>query len=989
MNIRLCFTLIILMIFFAFSVSAQKNKKPLTHEVYDGWKSVGERIISNNGEYIAYAVNPQEGDGALTVQYLSSNTRKVIQRGFSAEFSEDSRYLVCRIKPLYAQTRDAKIKKKSGNDMPKDSLYVLDLLLDSSFIIPRLQSFKLPDKGEGWLAYSAEVPQTDTTDKIADSLRKQSQRLLAIADSILKPILDSAKGKLSEKEIRKAALKAAKEIRKQAKDVDDIVDGPPGASDKDTKKAVSTLVLRRLGDGKEWSFEHADEYLFDKYGKRFLVKQSGIKKDSLSISQIVLLDLTTPKPDTIMHQFNAASNFAFDDNGEQLAFVAERDSGSKALQKFYKLWYFKLGDDTARLFADRNTTGMPLGYSVSEFANISFSRNGQFLFFGSAPVRPADDTTIIDFEQAGLDLWHYNDDYLQPQQLKNLSREEKRSYLAVIKPGQPWMVQLGSPEVDNISLVNEGNADWVLGTTTRHNRINAQWEGRTKQTAYAISCIDGRADLIKQNAAANYYPSPNGKFVYWYDHEQRQYYTYELASAKVRNTTARINYPLYNTEIDVPDLPSPMGTIGWSEDDAFFYIRDMFDIWKTDPRGFEMPVNLTNGYGRKNHIRFDYIKTDPEERFFSKNKILILEGFDKQSKYAGLFLKSTDNAGDPEQKIMGPFGIADLKKSRNSNIYLIQKTDIASSELYLSGSLDTLYKLTQVADQQQPYNWLTVSLEKWKMFDGKVGEGLLFKPANFDPRKKYPVIFYFYEKNADGLYNYRAPAPSASVINIPWFVSNGYIVFDPNIYYKTGEPGESAYNSVVSAAQHFSKMPWVDASRMGIQGQSWGGYQVAYLVTRTNIFRAASAGAPVSNMTSAYGGIRWSTGVNRQFQYEKTQSRIGASLWQNRDAYIRNSPLFQADKIQTPLLIMHNDNDGAVPWYQGIELFTALRRLNKKVWLLEYNGEDHNLMERRNRKDLSVRLGQFFDYYLKGAKPADWIINGLPATLKGKYWGTD
>ena len=220
-------------------------------------------------------------------------------------------------------------------------------------------------------------------------------------------------------------------------------------------------------------------------------------------------------------------------------------------------------------------------------------------------------------------------------------------------------------------------------------------------------------------------------------------------------------------------------------------------------------------------------------------------------------------------------------------------------------------------------------------------------------------------------------------------MSNGYLVFDPNIYYKTGEPGQSAYNSVVSAAKYLASMPWVDSAKMGIQGQSWGGYQVAYLITKTNLFKAAGAGAPVANMTSAYGGIRWGTGLNRQFQYEKTQSRIGATLWERPDLYLKNSPLFSADKINTPVLIMHNDADGSVPWYQGIEFFTALRRLNKKVWMLQYNGEDHNLVERKNRKDLSLRLSQFFDYYLKGAPPANWIKYGLPAIDKGRSWGLE
>jgi dipeptidyl aminopeptidase/acylaminoacyl peptidase len=232
------------------------------------------------------------------------------------------------------------------------------------------------------------------------------------------------------------------------------------------------------------------------------------------------------------------------------------------------------------------------------------------------------------------------------------------------------------------------------------------------------------------------------------------------------------------------------------------------------------------------------------------------------------------------------------------------------------------------------------------------------------------------------------PEPVRASINIPYFVSNGYIVFDPNIYYKNGEPGESAYNSVVSAAKYLSKFKWVDSTKMAIQGHSWGGYQVAYLVTRTNMFAAAESGAPVANMTSAYGGIRWGPGINRQFQYERSQSRIGATLWQRPDLYIKNSPLFHADKIHTPLLILDNDQDDAVPWYQGIEFYTALRRLNKKVWMVTYNGEPHGIIERRNRKDWSIRLAQYFDYYLKGAPPARWIVEGVPATLKGIDWGT-
>jgi dipeptidyl aminopeptidase/acylaminoacyl peptidase len=225
------------------------------------------------------------------------------------------------------------------------------------------------------------------------------------------------------------------------------------------------------------------------------------------------------------------------------------------------------------------------------------------------------------------------------------------------------------------------------------------------------------------------------------------------------------------------------------------------------------------------------------------------------------------------------------------------------------------------------------------------------------------------------------------VINIPFFVSRGYIVFTPDIHYTVGNPGMDAYNAVVAGAAALAKNRWVDKENMAIQGQSWGGYQVAYLVTKTNMFKAAGAGAPVSNMTSAYGGIRWGSGRSRQFQYEQTQSRIGVAMSESLQPYIDNSPLFYADKVETPLLMMHNDKDGAVPWYQGIEYFMMLRRLGKPVWMLQYNGEDHNLVQRRNSKDLSIRLQQFFDHYLKGDPAPVWMTKGVPATEKGRNWG--
>jgi dipeptidyl aminopeptidase/acylaminoacyl peptidase len=242
---------------------------------------------------------------------------------------------------------------------------------------------------------------------------------------------------------------------------------------------------------------------------------------------------------------------------------------------------------------------------------------------------------------------------------------------------------------------------------------------------------------------------------------------------------------------------------------------------------------------------------------------------------------------------------------------------------------------------------------------------------------------YFYERYSDRLHAYKRPAPSASTINVSWFVSQGYAVFIPDIVYQVGRPGPSALtciNKGVDAALRADQR--LDPLRMGLQGQSWGGYQVAWVITRSDRFVCAMAGAPVSNMFSAYGGIRYASGMSRQFQYEQTQSRLGVTPWEKPNRYTLNSPLFKADKVRTPLLMMHNDNDGAVPYTQGIEYFMALRRLDQPVWLLVYNGESHNLRRRANRMDLSERMGEFFNHYLMDAVMPNWMADGRPITQK-------
>ena len=969
--------MILVLFMVAINVHAQKN--PLTHTVYDGWQSIGERYISNDGKFVAYTITPQEGDATLVIQASDQSYKKEISRGYNATITEDSRYIIFRIKPFFKDTREARIKKKKPEDMPKDSLAIMELGKDSIFKVERIKSYKTPEKGAGWIAYHLEksLPESSKSKERPDSLT-QVNNLLKMADSLAR-VADSIRNKANE-----AKTKGLVVLQSPKKDT------KPNSKPAEPVEEGTDLIFRNLVTGAEATYKLVSDYSFSKKGNRLVIKTTRKNADSLSRAVILWVNTETQEVDTVFSVFNDVKSLTIDEEGTQLAFVAERDSSTKALQKFYKLYYYENGADSARLRAHRGSSEMVKGFTVSENAFLNFSKDGKKLYFGITPIRKPKDTTLVDFETARLDIWHYNDDYLQPQQLVQANLELRRSYMAVLHRNGDKFIQLGSDSSENITLVDEGNADYVLATSTKGNRISQQWEGFTRQTAYVVSTRDGSRKLVREKQRGLVTASPRGKYIIWYDVSTKNYSTYNVATRVIKNISQSIKEHLYDDEDDHPDDPSPFGIAGWIEDDKDVLINDRYDIWKADPDGISQPINITNGMGKKNKLVFRYVDIDREKRFIGENENILLSGFNRVNKYDGFYSVKLKEKSDPVQHVLGPYAYTTPVKAKNAEQYIVSRMNFKESpDIYSTRDFKSLVRLSSINPQQQEYNWLTSELVKWKMFDGKQAEGLLFKPENFDPTRKYPVIFYFYEKNADGLYNYRTPAPSASTINIAYFVSNGYLVFDPNIYYKNGEPGESAYNSVVSAAKYMAKMPWVDSTKMAIQGQSWGGYQVAYLVTRTKMFAAAGAGAPVANMTSAYGGIRWGTGLNRQFQYERSQTRIGATLWQRQDLYIKNSPLFRADKITTPLLIMHNDKDGAVPWYQGIELFTAMRRLGKKVWLLQYNDEDHNLVDRRNRKDLSIRLAQFFDHYLKGAPAAKWIREGIPATLKGIEWGTE
>lgn len=983
--------LVLLLIVFPF-ISVLSQKKPLDHTVYDGWQSMGERGISNKGQWIFFAVNVQEGDGMLFVKDSTGKTVAEIARGYNAAFSIGQEHLVCRIRAPFAATREAKIKKKRPDEMPKDSLAILHLSSGNLTKIAAVKQYALPEAGNNdllvyWLDKQPAAKESKPTQ---DSLTRLNQ-MLRLADSLSK-VSDSIRKKANELTTLGMSAITASTVSSNTVST---------GNNNETQEEGTDLIVLFLNNQKEKRFPQVTEWQLSKKGNLLVYEQTKKAPNSKGKNSIHVVQLPGMNDQTVLSGYYDAKSYIMDEAGQQLAFVAERDSGTKAVQRFYQLWHCTAGKDSARMLVNTKTRGVPAGYTVAENTSsrgdmgfrrpgsepFFFSLNGQRLFFGLSAILPPKDTSLPEFERVNVDVWHYLDDQIQPAQLRSLNADMNRSYLSRYDFETQQVVMLGNPSLRNILSSADGDGTYFYATSDSGKRLAAQWQGFTLNDIYQINPVTGASVLIKKEVKGNLMAtSPQGNYLVWYDEPQKAYYSYHAPSQQLTRFAKDIPYPLYDEENDLPDDPNPEGWIKWSEDERFLFIYDHFDIWKVDISGKDKSVRLTDG--RKNKVQYRFINTDKDEKYFSGQSNLLLRLLDEKDKSSGLALLQLQALTLTQlfkEKVNVGSGIA---KAKENAVFLYTKeTFQRSPDIYRHVLNSSAQQLSRINPQQENYNWGSASLFRWKAYTGKLTEGIVYKPEDFDPAKKYPMIVYFYERSNETLHNYLPPSPTPSRLNIPFYVSRGYVVFVPDIWYTKGYPGQGAYDYILSGTRAVGKEGYVDSTRIGLQGQSWGGYQIAWLITRTPLYRAAWAGAPVANMTSAYGGIRWGPGILRQFQYEKSQSRIGATLWEKPELYIKNSPLFALPKVTTPLVIMSNDADDAVPWYQGIELYAGLRRLGKQVWLLNYNNEVHNLAERKNRKDIQIRQQQFFDHLLKGAAPAKWIKEGVPAVMKGRDWG--
>lgn len=734
----------------------------------------------------------------------------------------------------------------------------------------------------------------------------------------------------------------------------------------------STLYVRSLDGSKTFQFPTVTDFQFAK-------KSGMLYYTSAAEGEAGIFTLNPEKgsPALIKEGKGVFKQTTFDEKGERLAFLycADKDSSYKALS----LWLSE-HNAPAKEIATRGNKAFPAEWVINENGMLQFSKSASRLFFGTSPEPRQKDTTQLAENRPNVQVWSWDEPVQYTVQNYNKEKGLKKSYQAVYNLGNGSIFQLANEELPNIQLGNEGDAPLALLSTSRPYSLSSMWEARTRSDYYTVSLDNGERKQIAQADYGRFRLSPQGKYAYWYGETDSCWYTIALAEGKRYRLTTPESFPAWDEENDVPDYPYAHGAAGWTANDQNLLIYDRYDIWKFDPTAATSPINLTVNR-RKEKLSYRLEQLDKEARFIDLGKPQLLKGFNEATKGYGFYNARLSAPAAPKTLLAGNYMLRSINKAKNTDdvIYTMetfqQYPDIHYSTLAFKKSV----QLTHGDKQQEGFIWGTAELVSWISLDGRPLEGVVYKPANFDPNKKYPMMVNFYERNSETLYNYRMPEPHRSTIDYHLYNSNEYVIFNPDIRYVDGYPGESCYNCLMPGITMMIAKGYIDEKGIGAQGHSWGGYQVAYLATRTNLFSAIESGAPVVNMFSAYGGIRWGSGMARSFQYEHTQSRLGATPWSSPLRYLENSPLFTMDKVQTPILIMHNDADGHVPWYQGIEYFVAMKRLGKPCWLLNYTGEPHWPMHMANRIDFQRRMFQFFNHYLKNDKMPKWMSEGVPA----------
>jgi acetyl esterase/lipase len=785
--------------------------------------------------------------------------------------------------------------------------------------------------------------------------------------------------------------------------------GAAGGGASSDRPKGSDLILRHLPTGASRNVGNVSEFSFNKPGTWIAWTIDAPDQDG---NGLVL--------------FNLEKSFAFDadsanasyerpswtEKGDAVAVLKGTEDKAYKDKRYAVVGVRQIGLDMGPSNKDvYDPTGdktFPAGFSISPDRSPAWADDLSAITFGIHPIKkkddksepkpdakadakPADDKTAKTGEKPAappsaepdpeekpdLVLWHYQDKRLQTQQQVEEDRDKRFSFAAQYRVAAKKFVRLADETLRDVTVTPRSR--WAIGFDTASYERSASMDGRRMQDVYVVNLETGQRTLAVKKAQGAVVASPDASRILYA--ENGHYFVYDIASVKATNITLTLPTSFVDDRDD-HNVVKPMNSpLGWIKDGSAVWLNDGFDVWQVPAVGGN-GVNLTVN-GKKEQVRYQRrFVLDRDERGIDVAKPSYFMTYGEWTKKGGV-ARLTPGKPGVEPLLWEDAQFNRLMKAKDAAVFVYtRETFKEPADLYVADAgLKNGRKVSALDAQMAKFAWSSGSMLVDYVPDeptlkGRKLQGALFLPANYEKGKSYPTLVYIYERLAQDANRFFTP--TANGFNKSYYTSNGYAVLMPDITYKLNDPGKSAVWCVLPALKAAIATGVVDAKKVGIQGHSWGGYQTAFMVTQTDAFAAAVAGAPLTDMVSMYSLIYKNSGSANQGIFESSQGRFLGGYWDNWEAYYRNSPAFFARNVKTPLMLLHNDKDGAVDFTQGVEYFNTLRRLGKSVWMLEYLGENHSLRKPANMSDYTVRMKEYFDHFLMGKPAPAWLSTGVP-----------
>lgn len=741
-------------------------------------------------------------------------------------------------------------------------------------------------------------------------------------------------------------------------------------TDKKADHKGSDLLLKDLTGDKTINIGNVSDFAFNKDGTLF---SYIVDADDDNGNGMYLIDLSNSRTWPLHTGAFTYKQMSWNKKGNKIAVLfGTKDEGNTEFQnKIY--WTINLapGMTTAGMqatYAPQDDADFPINKVISEHGSLTWNEAGTQLFHGikeqQTEIKKEDEL------KANVDVWHWKDERIQSRQIVESKRDQRSTFQSVLNIDSKKFIQLENEDMPTVDM-SEKNT-WVVGSVDTLYRKNVNIPGGFEDL-YSINTTTGAKQLIAKKVYRYMGMSPNGEWTLF--SKEGEVMGYNFQKAKLSNLSARTGLNFSNVEYDVPVEKPTYGVAGWSKDGNTLILNHKYDLW-TIALNSDATANLTQDLGNEGSIRFRLVQLDPEAKTFDLSKPLLLSAYGDKSKKSGYYEVEVGNT--PKVLRYEDKMIRGVSKAKHADkVIFTQQTFVDFPDYWISDiSFNKPKKITNANPQQSNYKWGKRVLIDYTDERGNNLQATLALPADYNPKKTYPMIVYFYEKMSQRHHVYSMPTYDDRP-HMSTYASNGYLVLMPDIVYDAGLPGSSALDDVTSAVKEVIKQGYADPARIGLQGHSWGGYQSSFIVTQTNMFATVVTGAPLTNLISMYGSVYARAGFMNGPLLEWSQGRMGVSPWENMELYVSQSPLHHAPNIKTPFLILHGTADGAVDWNQGLEFYSAARRLGKEVILLSYPDEPHHLGKEDNQKDFQIRMKQYFDHYLKDESAPLWMTNGV------------